>query len=715
MHVYVEPKPQPTFSTSAYICMSHEMLEEEKRHALTDKTAQFLRLLPCQTSKTLPKLTANSGVRGRLTEASCAPALMMSPQAVSPGLVRADLVLERDAKYNISSDGLKSSRLEIPEPEMINPLADYWKQHGKGFGINIEETEMKSPWGNDLTGDIIQMLETLSSCCYQSLEFLDLSSNQLSGKLPHSLGQLSRLSHLDLSSNSLSGLVPATMGNLSNLDTLNLEGNMMNGKIPESIGQLTKLYDLNLLKNNWEGTMTNIHHFHNLTDLLLFSISSKRNPFALKVTQDWIPPFKHLYQVEIRDCQVGPTFPNWLRNQMSLENVILENVGISEEILGWLYNMSSHIEQLDLSHNKISRYLPKKMNFSSSNSPKVNFAFNQLKGPIPIWSGVTALYLRYSLLSGTLPANIGEEMSHLKELDLSNDLLNWSIPLSITRIQNLSYLDLSKNHLTGEIPVFGMGMQRLEIIDLSNNSLSGGIPTSICSLPSLFILELSNNKLSADLSSAFQNCTSLQTLSLGNKRKHSRGALSSTLSSFIGSGKQQPIRLIGNIPNNVGSLTDLESLDLSHNSLSGPIPASMTSMTFLSFLNLSYDNLSVQIPVANQFGTFNDPSTYEGNPQLCGGQLPTNFSLFFPENGAQEKKHEDGADEDDDKTERLWLYASIAIGYITGFWFVCGSLVLKRSWRHAYFKFVFDMRDNLLVWIAINLAGVKRRFGLERN
>ncbi|KAH1146290.1 hypothetical protein GYH30_041787 [Glycine max] len=604
-----------------------------------------------------------------------------------------------------------------------------------------------------------------------SLSVLDLSVNDFNSSIPSWLfnlsnlteldlyssslrGQLSRLSHLDLSSNSLSGLVPATMGNLSNLDTLNLEGNMMNGKIPESIGQLTKLYDLNLLKNNWE-------------DLLLFSISSKRNPFALKVTQDWIPPFKHLYQVEIRDCQVGPTFPNWLRNQMSLENVILENVGISEEILGWLYNMSSHIEQLDLSHNKISRYLPKKMNL------------------IPIWSGVTALYLRYSLLSGTLPANIGEEMSHLKELDLSNDLLNRSIPLSITRIQNLSYLDLSKNHLTGEIPVFGMGMQRLEIIDLSNNSLSGGIPTSICSLPSLFILELSNNKLSADLSSAFQNCTSLQTLSLGNKRFFELLSRGNTLTGSIPeelcrlpylhlldlannnlSGSiplcldlvlkgrlieylnQMPVhstidlsnnylpgeipesltelthlgvlnlacnRLIGNIPNNVGSLTDLESLDLSHNSLSGPIPASMTSMTFLSFLNLSYDNLSVQIPVANQFGTFNDPSTYEGNPQLCGGQLPTNFSLFFPENGAQEKKHEDGADEDDDKTERLWLYASIAIGYITGFWLVCGSLVLKRSWRHAYFKFVFDMRDNLLVWIAINLAGVKRRFGLERN
>ncbi|KAK2447511.1 histone acetyltransferase [Trifolium repens] len=72
-----------------------------------------------------------------------APALMMSPQAVSPGLVRPELLHERDSKYNISSESLKSSRIEIPEPEMINPMADYWKQHGKGFVIDFEQTEMK--------------------------------------------------------------------------------------------------------------------------------------------------------------------------------------------------------------------------------------------------------------------------------------------------------------------------------------------------------------------------------------------------------------------------------------------------------------------------------------------------------------------------------------------------------------------------------------------
>jgi hypothetical protein len=172
-------------------------------------------------------------------------------------------------------------------------------------------------------------------------------------------------------------------------------------------------------------------------------------------------------------------------------------------------------------------------------------------------------------------------------------------------------------------------------------------------------------------------------------------------------------QLTGGIPNNIELLTDLESLDLSHNHLSGPIPPSMASMSFLSDLNLSYNNFSGEIPVANQFGTFNELS-YVGNVGLCGHPLPTNCSSLLPGNGEQDRKREDGVDGDDD-SERLGLYASIAAGYITGFWIVCGSLVLKRSWRHAYFNFVYNMRDKLLVLMAVNLARLKRMFGLERN
>ncbi|KAI7999750.1 Oil body-associated protein 2C [Camellia lanceoleosa] len=71
------------------------------------------------------------------------PSLMMSPQPMKLGKVRPHLVEKRDCKYKISVDDLKMSRVEIEEPEWINPQADYWKQHGKGFVVLIEPIEMK--------------------------------------------------------------------------------------------------------------------------------------------------------------------------------------------------------------------------------------------------------------------------------------------------------------------------------------------------------------------------------------------------------------------------------------------------------------------------------------------------------------------------------------------------------------------------------------------
>lgn len=70
------------------------------------------------------------------------PSLMMSPQPVNLGMVDPILIEKRDNKYNVHIDALKAARVEIAEPEWINPQADYWKQHTKCFSIVIEPTEM---------------------------------------------------------------------------------------------------------------------------------------------------------------------------------------------------------------------------------------------------------------------------------------------------------------------------------------------------------------------------------------------------------------------------------------------------------------------------------------------------------------------------------------------------------------------------------------------
>ncbi|AQK97936.1 Oil body-associated protein 2B [Zea mays] len=74
-----------------------------------------------------------------------APALMVSPQAAEPGRVRGELVRGRDERYGIDSSagGLKAARVEMDEPEWINPNADYWRLHGKGFAVDVVPAEMK--------------------------------------------------------------------------------------------------------------------------------------------------------------------------------------------------------------------------------------------------------------------------------------------------------------------------------------------------------------------------------------------------------------------------------------------------------------------------------------------------------------------------------------------------------------------------------------------
>jgi hypothetical protein len=69
----------------------------------------------------------------------------------------------------------------------------------------------------------------------------------------------------------------------------------------------------------------------------------------------------------------------------------------------------------------------------------------------------------------------------------------------------------------------------------------------------------------------------------------------------------------------------LESLDLSHNNLSGKIPYELVGLTSLSTFSVAYNNLSGRIPFERQFSTFG-MQCYEGNPDLCGGPLPRNCS-----------------------------------------------------------------------------------------
>jgi EIX receptor 1/2 len=203
----------------------------------------------------------------------------------------------------------------------------------------------------------------------------------------------------------------------------------------------------------------------------------------------------------------------------------------------------------------------------------------------------------------------------------------------------------------------------VKVIDLSSNKLKGKIPSEITCLSGLIGLNVSRNLL------------------------------------------------IGIIPQNISHMERLESLDLSRNYISGVIPPSLASMSFLSYLNLSNNNLSGRIPSGTQLQSFS-ASAYASNRDLCGLPLPK-MCLGDPEaqNPQTGSKHGEGnIAKHTNSHEHLWFYTSIALGFIVGFWGVCGSLLLKSSWRYAYFRYLERIGDWLYVTIAVRKAKLLRNF-----
>ncbi|XP_073019977.1 receptor-like protein EIX2 [Primulina eburnea] len=158
--------------------------------------------------------------------------------------------------------------------------------------------------------------------------------------------------------------------------------------------------------------------------------------------------------------------------------------------------------------------------------------------------------------------------------------------------------------------------------------------------------------------------------------------------------------LRGGINPTIQQMEALECLDLSGNQLSGEIPASLGALPFLEILDLSNNNFSGEIPSGIQLQGF-DASTYAGNIGLCGSPLPT-----CPGNEPPPSDHHgklDNGDGDAFTNQSLIheFYITIVLGFIVGFWGVIGTLLVKRSWRFAYFNFFDRIHDYVCLKAAL--------------
>ncbi|KAK1268249.1 Protein NSP-INTERACTING KINASE 1 [Acorus gramineus] len=86
-----------------------------------------------------------------------------------------------------------------------------------------------------------------------NLQIVLLQNNNITGPIPQELGKLSNLRTLDLSNNLFNGGVPESLGNLKSLEYLRLNNNSLSGVFPSSLANLTQLAFLDLSYNNLSG------------------------------------------------------------------------------------------------------------------------------------------------------------------------------------------------------------------------------------------------------------------------------------------------------------------------------------------------------------------------------------------------------------------------------------------------------------------------------
>ncbi|KAG6777673.1 hypothetical protein POTOM_017501 [Populus tomentosa] len=143
---------------------------------------------------------------------------------------------------------------------------------------------------------------------------------------------------------------------------------------------------------------------------------------------------------------------------------------------------------------------------------------------------------------------------NLKNLSLPSNLLEGSIPTTITNCTQLLNIDLSFNRITGKLPQ-GLGqLYNLTNLFLEPNQMSGEIPADIYSFSNLKISSSAENNFSGILKPGIGKLYNLQILKAGFNS------------------------LVGPIPPEIGNLTQLFFLVLSENSFSGHIPPELSKL-----------------------------------------------------------------------------------------------------------------------------------------
>lgn len=436
---------------------------------------------------------------------------------------------------------------------------------------------------------------------------LDLESNNLTGSLPDELADLTALLHLDLSYNQLRvGQIPPAIYSLEELKVLKLEQIRLTGNISEELGNLEDLVELNLSYNRLTGEIpASIGNLVNLKELQLrFNALSGTIPSGLG-------NLINLESIDLDYNQLTGTLPVEMGNLFELSSLKLQFNNLSGDVPETFKDLKNLIS-FEISDNQFSG-LP---DLSGLNLQRFDVERNKLDfGDLVPNYRVLTYYSPQAHIGPplALAGLIGEDL-HLTTVtfDNGNNKYQWfkngqKIDGATDATFVLQYSgpeDSGKYHC--QVTNHGAG---LIILKRYINVVDHGT-TQRTDYPALEALYLATNgpewpDNSNWLTSApFNEWTGITTNEEGRVTaiQLEENYLGGELPDEIGDLSEltklslRSFMLKGNIPSTIINLSKLEYLDLHFNQLSGNIPDEIWSVSSLKSLNLGRNAFRGTLP-----------------------------------------------------------------------------------------------------------------------
>ncbi|KAI7999926.1 putative LRR receptor-like serine/threonine-protein kinase [Camellia lanceoleosa] len=412
------------------------------------------------------------------------------------------------------------------------------------------------------------------------LNVVDFGVNNFGGDVPAWFGNLPKLQYLRLANNSFTGLVPASIGNISTLESLDLIFNFLEGRVPDEIGYLPKLKWLRMGYNNLSGSIP--PSIFNISSLELIDFTY--NVMSGSLPEDLCACHPKLEILDLSGNEFDGQIPSTLGECRELQIISLSINKFTGFIPKAIGNLTS-LRILYLGSNNFKGLIPKEMD-KLPNVRELVLSANNLMGAIPTSifniSSLQLMSLAENNLSSNLPSSIGLWLPNLTSLHLGGNNLIGIIPESISNASKLTSVDLGSNAFTGSIPKSLGNLRLLQFLRLARNNLMSGSSSS--SLELSFITSLANCKDLKVLWIDYNPLDGILPTTIGN--------LSTSLENI----DADSCGIKGNIPSEIGNITNLAFLNLQQNGLTGFIPSTIKVLGKLQILYLSNNRLQGSIP-----------------------------------------------------------------------------------------------------------------------